>query len=75
MKDPIDREQGLQELAKAYLAVRDGKASCVMILIDENHLSVQTANVSVAEAVQAVAHANTILVKELVALASSIYND
>lgn len=64
-KDLLDREHGLQELAKAYLAVRDGKAGCVMIVVEEDSLNVQTCNVSPAEAIRVTAKAIDIISNEV----------
>lgn len=61
-----NREQGLTELGAAYMKVRDGKAGCVMILIENEQIMLQTANVSTAEALQAVAQANGILIGEVI---------
>lgn len=60
------REEGLNELGKAYMAVKEGKASCVMLVIKDDELSIQTANLSVGESLRIIMQAADILTDELI---------
>lgn len=65
MKDKYSREHALNELAKAYMAVRDGKAGCVMVVVQDDGLEVQTCNVNPAEAMRIAVKAADILTDEV----------
>lgn len=60
-----DREKGLQNIAKAYLDVRDGKAKCVMIVMMDDELQMHTGDASAVECMEMIARANVVISKEL----------
>mgnify|MGYP006271216313 CR=1 FL=1 len=60
-KDFLDREHGLQELAKAYISVKNGDAGCVMIVLEDDSMMVHTCNISAPEALRATTKAVDVL--------------
>jgi len=60
-----NREDGLNHIGQAYLDVKNGKASVVMLVIRDEEMTVQTAGISTSEACAAVAQANALLVAEM----------
>lgn len=59
------REDGLTQLGQAYIDVKAGTASVVLITVRGDDLTVQTANIAPAEALIAVAQANKIMATEI----------
>lgn len=59
------RESGLQNIAKAYMDVRDGKAICVMIVIRGDDFEIHSGNASPVECLEMIARANVVVAKEV----------
>lgn len=60
-----NREDGLTQLGQAYIDVKAGAASVVLIVVRGDDLTVQTANMAPADALIAVAQANQIMASEM----------
>lgn len=59
------REAGLQNIAKAYMDVRDGKAICVMIVIREDDLEIHSGDATPVECLEMISRANVVVAKEV----------
>lgn len=77
-----NREDGLTQLGQAYIDAKAGTASVVLIVVRDDELTVQTANMAPAEALVAVAQANKVMaveicgaMRELVAIVDDLTDD
>lgn len=60
-----NREKGLQNIAQAYLDLKDGKAMCVMVVVRGDELEIHSGNATASESLQMISRANSVIAQEL----------
>lgn len=59
------REATLNDIAQAYIDVKNEKAQCVMIVIKDGFLNIHSGNMTGNETMLALAEANNMVVKQM----------
>jgi hypothetical protein len=60
----VGREKSLQALGNAYMKVRDGKAGCVLITLENEEMQISQSNLTIREAAMLMSTAMHLLLDE-----------